>query len=84
MNKNTILSAVPYDLIVDLARSLLAAGLTEEAAAKEIADFLDATVDFKTLIKGVVGQAAEAVDGAVFYAIALAVAKFAVAKSPKA
>ena len=74
-----ILSGLPFDEVFDLVRALLATGLSKEAVAHEVAAFLDEQVDFRTRIKGAVGAAAEAVDEAVFYAVALAVANFAVA-----
>jgi hypothetical protein len=74
MVKSTILSAVPYDEVVEIARVLLQAGLSREQVAQEIAGWLDARIDFRAKIKGVIGEIAEGLDGPVFYGLALAIA----------
>jgi hypothetical protein len=71
-----ILSQIPYDEVVGLARSLFATGMSRDQVASEIADFLDDRVDFRKLIKGAIGEIAESLDGAVFKAIAIAIAQF--------
>lgn len=50
----------------DLAADLADAGADEDAAARAVAEFLDAVVPLDALLPGVVGLAAEAADGPLF------------------
>ena len=63
-----ILKEVPWDSIIDLVDVLSDSGLNDGEVAKEVADFLDMILDFKSLVKGPAGQVLEAIDGHVLLA----------------
>lgn len=66
--RNKILKEVPWGKILDLADSLQDAGLTDSEVAKDIADFLDNILDFKSIVKGPAGTVLEAIDGHILLA----------------
>ncbi len=65
-----LLGALPRGKLAALADSLLSAGHTPAEVAEDIAEVIDAAVDFSALVPGVAGSILESVDGPILRAVA--------------
>tara|TARA_Y100000593_G_scaffold76508_1_gene141422 strand:+ start:62 stop:400 length:339 start_codon:yes stop_codon:yes gene_type:complete len=78
-----ILKNAPWGKMLDLADDLIEGGMSKKAAAKQISEVLDETVDFMALIPGPAGIALETIDGPVIHAVVQLVLTFAADKETR-
>jgi hypothetical protein len=79
--RSKILSQLPLAELRALAVQLLAGGMSADAVVDELVAFVDGLVDWRTVIKGIGGEIAEAADGPIARAILVVIV--AVAKLDK-